>query len=100
MRTAPTAFAFVSCLVACGTPRPPAPGTTKMTAKGDTPTGEIVTDQVKEMNSAKYGRPPVKFRPGATTKIEPPKPAKTATGFQVAFASAAQITTPTVYDHK
>jgi eukaryotic-like serine/threonine-protein kinase len=64
------------------------------------PSGEIVTDKVKEMNSPKYGRPPVKFRPGATTKIEAPKPTKTATGFQVAFASAAQITTPTVYDHK
>ncbi|HEY5950032.1 MAG TPA: PQQ-binding-like beta-propeller repeat protein [Kofleriaceae bacterium] len=64
------------------------------------PNGEIVTDKVKEMNSSKYGRPPVKFRPGSTTKIDTPKPAKTATGFQVAFASSAQITTPTVYDHK
>jgi outer membrane protein assembly factor BamB len=59
-----------------------------------------VTAQVNEMNSAKYGRPPIEFRPGSTSKIESPKAARTATGFQVQFASAAQITTPTVYDHK
>jgi outer membrane protein assembly factor BamB len=99
MKTASTVLALVTTLAACGTRRP-SPGATKASAKDDVPTGEIVTDKVKEMNSAKYGRPPVKFRPGHTSKIEAPKPTKTATGFQVAFASAAQITTPTVYDHK
>jgi outer membrane protein assembly factor BamB len=97
-----TTVAIAILLVGCGSPRRPnnAPSPTKATARGDVPQGEIVTDKVKEMNSAKYGRPPVKFRPGGTTAVDIPKPAKTASGFQVQFASAAQITTPTVYDHK
>ena len=94
------ALALLTTVVGCGNPRHSTPSPTRTTAKGDVPQGEIVTDKVKEMNSDKYGKPPVKFRPGATTKIESPKSTKTATGFQVAFASAAQITTPTVYDHK
>ena len=80
MKTASTVLALVTTLAACGTPRRSNPGATKASATGDVPTGEIVTDKVKEMNSAKYGRPPVKFRPGHTTKIEAPKPTKTATG--------------------
>lgn len=95
-----TTIAIACILVGCGSPRRPNSSSQKATASGDVPTGEIITDKVKEMNSAKYGRPPTKFRAGSTTKIDPPKPTKTATGFQVAFASAAQITTPTVYDHK
>lgn len=59
-----------------------------------------MTAKVNEMNSAKYGRPPIEFRPGSTSKIESPKAVKTAQGYQVQFASSAQITTPTVYDHK
>jgi outer membrane protein assembly factor BamB len=95
-----TTLALAVLLVGCGSSRRPKSAPTKVTAEGDVPTGEIVTDKVKEMNSDKYGRPPVKFRVGSTTKVDPPKSTKTATGFQVAFASAAQITTPTVYDHK
>lgn len=59
-----------------------------------------MTAKVNEMNSAKYGRPPIEFRPGSTSKIESPKAVKNAQGYQVQFASSAQITTPTVYDHK
>jgi outer membrane protein assembly factor BamB len=94
------AFALVITLVGCGSPRRSTPTPTRTTAIGDVPQGEIVTDKVKEMNSAKYGRPPVTFRPGHTSKVEAPKAEKLANGFQVKFASAAQITTPTVYDHK
>ena len=94
------AIALVTTLAGCGSSRSNLPTPSRTSAKDDVPQGEIVTDKVKEMNSAKYGRPPIKFRPGATSKIESPKPAKTTAGFQVAFASGAQITTPTVYEHK
>ncbi|HEY5924048.1 MAG TPA: PQQ-binding-like beta-propeller repeat protein [Kofleriaceae bacterium] len=95
------ALAVVTTLVGCGSPRRQNHHTaTRTTATGDVPQGEIVTDKVKEMNSSKYGRPPTTFRKGSTSKVEAPKAAKTAAGFQVQFASAAQITTPTVYDHK
>jgi Ca-activated chloride channel homolog len=92
------AHALLAILAGCSSPasrsaqsRPPT---------GDVPKGEIVTDQVKEMNSGKYGRPPTEFRPGHPTRVEPPRPTKTQAGFQVVFASAAQITTPTVYERK
>lgn len=93
-----TTCALLAILAGCssGTSR----SSTSKPPSDDVPKGEIVTAQVKEMNSAKYGRPPTTFRPGHPTRVEPPKPIRTATGFQVAFASAAQITTPTVYEHK
>ena len=62
------------------------------------PAGSIVTDQVVEMNSKKFGRPPTEFNAGHPEKIQGPKAEKTATGFQVKFASSTTITTPTVYD--
>jgi len=58
-----------------------------------------VTDKVVAMNSAKNTRPPTEFRKGTIETITPPKPTKTATGFQVAFGHAT-ITTPTVYEHE
>jgi outer membrane protein assembly factor BamB len=94
------ALAAFTTLVGCGSPRRSTPSPTRTSARGDVPQGEIVTDKVKEMNGANYGRPPTTFRPGSTTRVESPKPEKTANGFQVKFASAAQITTPTVYEHK
>ena len=45
-------------------------------------------------------KPIAQFRGGSVSPIEPPKAAKTATGFQVVFGSNATITTPTVYDRK
>jgi len=65
----------------------------------DRPPGELVTDKVVAMNSDKNTRPPTEFRKGTVNPITPPKPTKTATGFQVVFGHAT-ITTPTVYDHE
>ncbi|HEX4455069.1 MAG TPA: PQQ-binding-like beta-propeller repeat protein [Kofleriaceae bacterium] len=65
----------------------------------DRPPGEIVTDQVNAMNSAKYGRPPVTFNTGHPTAIKPPAVTHDDAGYQVAFGAAA-VTTPTVYDHE
>ncbi len=62
------------------------------------PDGEIVTAEVEAMNSPKFGRPPTEFAKGHPTKRVAPKAERTATGFQVQFASHATITTPTVYD--
>ena len=94
-----TTCAMLAILVGCSS-KATRPTTRQSTPPGEVPKGEIVTDKVKEMNSAKYGRPPTDFRKGAPTRIEAPKPVKTATGFQVTFAAAGQLTTPTVYDHK
>jgi outer membrane protein assembly factor BamB len=92
---------LVAILAACNTPPAKKSPSRASPVKTDgAPKGEIVTAKVLEMNSDKYGRPPIQFRPGATSKIESPKATKNAAGFQVQFASAAQITTPTVYDHK
>jgi outer membrane protein assembly factor BamB len=102
----PTLLA-ITVLAACGAPHPtepvkqPAPATPKHHVDEEAPPqGEIVTAQIKELNSDKYGRPPSKFRSGAVSPIAAPKPTKTSTGYQVKFASAATIVTPTVYDHE
>lgn len=73
-------------------PAKPAPTPT------DAPKGEIVTAEVEKMNSDEFGRPPVKFNKGHVTPRKPAPTTKTATGFQVQFASHATITTPTVYE--
>jgi outer membrane protein assembly factor BamB len=64
------------------------------------PEGDIVTAHVVELNSDKYASPPATFNAGSVTPVAPPKPTKTATGFQVQFASHASIVTPTVYDRR
>ena len=109
------AAAIAAVLVGCGSSTPPkekpvklgnpaappaaAPATsTPAEAARDAPKGEIVTAEVEKMNSDEYGRPPVKFRPGHVSPRKPAPTTKTATGFQVQFASHATITTPTVYD--
>jgi outer membrane protein assembly factor BamB len=103
----PTVLA-ITVLAACGAPHPtepaptqPAPATPKHHVdEGAPPQGEIVTAQIKELNSDKYGRPPSTFRTGAVSPITPPRPEKTPTGYQVKFASHATIVTPTVYQHE
>ena len=106
----PTVLA-ITVLAACGAPHPTEksatqPATPVPTApqpgvqQEDVPQGEIVTAQIKELNGDKYGRPPSKFRSGAVSPIPAPKPDKTATGYQVVFASHATIVTPTIYDHE
>jgi Ca-activated chloride channel homolog len=90
--------------VACGaksaerasTGGPAAPLETRAT--DDVPQGEIVTAEIERINGPAYGKPPVEFRKGSVTPIPAPKPTKTATGFQVQFASRATIVTPTVYE--
>jgi len=67
---------------------------------GDAPQGEIVTAAVNQMNGAEFGRPAAAFRAGSVAPISAPPAARTATGFQVQFASHATITTPTVYERK
>src|SRR6185295_10196084 len=64
------------------------------------PEGDIVTAHVVELNSDKYAHPSPTFRAGSVTTVTPPKPTKTATGFQVQFAAHASIVTPTVYDRR
>jgi outer membrane protein assembly factor BamB len=110
------AAAIAAVLVGCGSSKPapketpppktpvaaepaPAPAPTAPAAiANDAPKGEIVTAEVEKMNSGEYGRPPVKFRPGHVSPRKPAPTTRTATGFQVQFASHATITTPTVYD--
>ena len=77
-------------------PTPTAPAVTKV--DGDAPKGEIVTAEVEKMNSDAFGRPPIKFNKGHVSPRKPAPTTKTATGFQVQFASHATITTPTVYE--
>jgi len=114
-------IAAITVLAACGAPHPtkgrtatpPAassttssanssakPPTTHVAVDNDAPQGEIVTKQINELNSDKYGRPPTKFRPGSVAPIAIPKSEKTTQGFQVVFASHATITTPTIYQHE
>lgn len=76
----------------------PTPAPTPAAKAHDAPQGEIVTAQMEKLNSAEYGAPPTTFRPGHPTKRKAPPATKTATGFQVQFASHATITTPTVYE--
>jgi Ca-activated chloride channel homolog len=83
-------------LVGCGGKAPHESPITK--AQGGN--GEIITAAIQKMNGAEFGKPSQQWRTGHTSPIAPPQPVKTATGFHVAFASAATITTPTVYDRK
>ena len=69
-------------------------------ADANVPQGEIVTAEMEKMNSEAFGRPPTTFQKGNPRPIPIPKAAKTATGFQVQFASHATITTPTVYERE
>jgi outer membrane protein assembly factor BamB len=80
--------------VASGATTPATPTGPQATA----PQGEIVTAELVKMNSSEYGRPPTQFRKGHPTPRKAPAATKTATGFQVQFASHATITTPTVYE--
>lgn len=66
----------------------------------EAPEGDIVTAHVVELNSDKYARPSATFRPGSVTTVAPPAATKTATGFQVQFASLGSVVTPTVYDRR
>lgn len=80
-------------------PDHPAPAA-RADADADAPASEIVTTEIREMNGAAYGRPAAKWNPGSVAAITAPSSVKTATGFQVQFASHATITTPTVYERK
>ena len=64
------------------------------------PDGEDVLAYIVELNSDKWGAPPVKFRKGHVTVKAPPKVKKTKNGFEVQFASRAPIATPAVYKGK
>jgi outer membrane protein assembly factor BamB len=69
------------------------------TAKPGAPTpGVDVTADILAMNRPDVGHPPIEFKPGNVAPRESPTATKTATGFEVQFASHASITTPTVYD--
>jgi outer membrane protein assembly factor BamB len=97
-------FVFLLAVAACGSSTTTTQHT-KAKGGGDKggqagPAGDIVTKQIVEMNSKKFGRPPTEFQAGHPEKIEGPKAAKTPTGFQVQFASQTTITTPTVYDRQ
>ncbi|MGH9889231.1 MAG: PQQ-binding-like beta-propeller repeat protein, partial [bacterium] len=91
-------------LAAAGEPPKPAPdkqAPSKPKPDPDKPSGgEIVTAEVLKMNGAELGRPASKFRSGSVSSVPAPKSSKTASGFQVQFASHATITTPTVYERK
>jgi Ca-activated chloride channel homolog len=110
MKTALTATAAVLVL-GCGgkekTTTTPAPQKQPMAVKSVTsvdsdnpPQGEIVTAELEKMNGSDYGRPGTTFQKGNPRPIQVPKASKTATGFQVQFASHATITTPTVYERE
>jgi outer membrane protein assembly factor BamB len=98
----------LACLILAGcgsssppsTTAPPAPAPPSVATGAKAPEGDLVTAHVTELNSDKYARPPSTFRTGSVTAIPPPKATKTATGFQVQFASHASIVTPTVYDRR
>src|SRR5688572_5546675 len=98
-------------MLGCGSSTPPpketpaaptakqsTPPATSIAVANDAPKGEIVTAEVEKMNSDEWGRPPVTFRKGHVSPRQPAPTTKTATGFQVQFASHATITTPTIYD--
>src|SRR5215469_4352906 len=88
-------------LVGCGGSKAPAPAPAPTVATAtpkkvhhhtpddDRPPGELVTDKVNEMNSTKYGRPPVTFNPGHPSAIKAPPVTHTATGYTVAFQASA-----------
>jgi outer membrane protein assembly factor BamB len=52
------------------------------------------------MNSDDFAGPPNQFRPGHVTRRKAPSMKKTATGFEIKFASGAPVTTPAVYRGK
>src|SRR5690349_24487400 len=64
------------------------------------PEGENIVEEMRAMNSDKYGRPPVKFRRGHVSTRKPPKVVQTRTGFEVKFASGASVVTPSVHRGK
>jgi outer membrane protein assembly factor BamB len=105
------AISAVLFTVACGSstsPKQPAtkqapvvsnsPAAKPVPTPTDAPKGEIVTAEVEKMNSDEFGRPPVKFNKGSVSPRKAAPTTKTATGFQVQFASHATITTPTIYE--
>ena len=108
-------------LVACGrtaapeTPPPPAPPVATptpppavvadkppvaMATDDELPEGENIVEEMRAMNSDKFGRPPVKFRKGHVSTRKPPKVVQTKTGFEVRFASGASVVTPAVHRGK
>lgn len=105
MKNAAVALFLLGCGSSTPAAQPPppkevaaAPEAKPVKVDRDAPKGEIVTAEVEKMNSDAYGRPPVKFKKGHVTPRKPAPMTKTATGFQVQFASHATITTPTVYE--
>ena len=106
------AIPALTCLVGCGSSTErgpsappgqgqspgPAPAVVRTADGHEAPPGELVTHLVEKMNSAEYGRPPTKFRPGQVSPRASPKAQKTPTGFSVHFGSGAAVTTPTVYE--
>jgi outer membrane protein assembly factor BamB len=96
---------LASLVVACGGPSAKVGGsqaedTATIVASGDLPAGKNVLADVLEMNSAKYARPPTKFRKGHVKAKKPAKLKQTKVGFEIRFPSGAPITTPAVYDDK
>ncbi len=91
-------------LLACGSgtapPRGGRPVASPGAAKGEleAPSGEDVSKQVEEMNSATFARPSREFRRGHVSKRIAPAAVKTASGWQVKFGSGAAVTTPAVYE--
>ena len=76
----------------------PASGAGTRAADSDkAPDGEIVTDEIRAMNSSEFSSPPTTFRKGHVTVKKPPAVEKTAKGFEVQFASKAPVMTPAVY---
>ena len=64
------------------------------------PDGEDVLAKVNELNSDKWGPPPVKFKKGHVTRKKSPKVKKTKLGYEIRFASSARVATPAVYRGK
>src|SRR5690349_1469975 len=107
------AIATVLFLAACGGPSsgdrersataPPAPSAVPAAAapgpkpapKPEAPEGDIVTAELKKMNSADFGKPPAEFRKGSVEPIAAPRAKTTSDGFAIQFPSHATITTPT-----
>ncbi|HEX2692081.1 MAG TPA: PQQ-binding-like beta-propeller repeat protein [Kofleriaceae bacterium] len=81
-------------------PAKPAPGKPAIATDAEAPKTEIVTAEILKMNGTEYGRPGATWNSGSVAPIAAPRSTRTATGFQVQFASHATITTPTVYERK
>jgi outer membrane protein assembly factor BamB len=69
---------------------------------GDEPSTTDITNEVRELNSAKFASPPVEFRPGKVTPraVDAKAVEKTGTGFTIQLPSAAPVPTPTVYRNR